>query len=741
MRTIGSPGRFSPFRLLRVLRFGLARRRNRAPLPAPLRALETLRRKHDELGFTAPVQTELAAVAATSRNPAQRALARLYLARMALEETDPPTVIDPRPTLAEAAHAIAAAGQGGIQGGALPPAMQPALRVLAVALAQRLAPDPAPGSAEARVHEMAARILAQGPAPLGQGDTGRTTEGAKRASDTTPEALLLCTARAPTPKARLHWLNRALEAQGLPPLRLDPQGAVPARAGLRPAPGAKGHAVPPAAPGHIPPQAADPAAPESSASASGPTPSTAAPSIPAPASIPVLARRRLARVSVMIVLGRPEDSLPAAPGAGLLLSLRGLLDQHHRPDEILLLDASGAPLPPLDGLAHPLRVLSLPPGTGVLAAATRGLAAARGQAVALLRAGDLPLPHWLARAAQALAADPARLGVLPTRAVLDAELRIPLPPGADSPAPPDPFSALLRRRPLRQGFGGWADLPLGAPEDLLARIRASCGDLAIHPLAGGPDLLGDTPATALPEAALPDPALHPALLRQVQDAAPGALARARPQTLPLPLRAPALAATPSAPAPTPTAHFDVILASDFRLRGGSNMSNAQELACQRAHGLRTGVLPMYRYDFDQIDRPLQPEIRAEIDGERVVLLGSGMEAACDLLVIRYPSVLWYPQRFLPRIRARAIRVIINQPPMSDYGFDARRRYHLADCARVLRAQFGPGAVWHPIGPLVRDALHRHHGAELAHITLSDQDWHNIIDLSGWEVPAAPAPHP
>src|SRR5690606_28104325 len=41
------------------------------------------------------------------------------------------------------------------------------------------------------------------------------------------------------------------------------------------------------------------------------------------------------------------------------------------------------------------------------------------------------------------------------------------------------------------------------------------------------------------------------------------------------------------------------------------------------------------------------------------------------------------------------------------------------------------ATWHPIGPLVRDALTANHCDELHHIHLADNDWHNIIDVKGW----------
>jgi hypothetical protein len=71
--------------------------------------------------------------------------------------------------------------------------------------------------------------------------------------------------------------------------------------------------------------------------------------------------------------------------------------------------------------------------------------------------------------------------------------------------------------------------------------------------------------------------------------------------------------------------------------------------------------------------------------------------------------------------------------MSDYSEDGVERYRLKDCARNLRKQFGGDAIWHPIGPLVRQTLQKHHSDELKYIHLEDWDWHNIIDIENWPV--------
>src|SRR5699024_7084522 len=80
-------------------------------------------------------------------------------------------------------------------------------------------------------------------------------------------------------------------------------------------------------------------------------------------------------------------------------------------------------------------------------------------------------------------------------------------------------------------------------------------------------------------------------------------------------------------------HFDVIIASEFRLLGGTNMSNIEEIKAQRKMGLQTGLIQMNRYDFTS-RKELNPEVRAQIDGDEVQMLVYGEKVSCDVLIIR-----------------------------------------------------------------------------------------------------------
>ncbi|MDG5786698.1 glycosyltransferase [Evansella sp. AB-P1] len=178
-------------------------------------------------------------------------------------------------------------------------------------------------------------------------------------------------------------------------------------------------------------------------------------------------------------------------------------------------------------------------------------------------------------------------------------------------------------------------------------------------------------------------------------------------------------------------HFDVIIASDFRLVGGSTMSNIEEIKAHKKIGVETGLIQISRYDVDPT-KEVNDKVRDQIDGDKVNMLVYGEKVSCDLLIVRYPPILQEWQKFIPDVKTNNIRIIINQPPMSDYGPNAVLRYNLKQSQQNVINYFGKEGVWHPIGPLVREALHEHHERDLPLINLSKEDWSNIIDLDEWK---------
>ena len=177
-------------------------------------------------------------------------------------------------------------------------------------------------------------------------------------------------------------------------------------------------------------------------------------------------------------------------------------------------------------------------------------------------------------------------------------------------------------------------------------------------------------------------------------------------------------------------HFDIVLASEFRLPGGTNYSNIEELKVHSRLGLKTGLVHMARYDRKP-GKDINPQIRNLIDGTKIQMLVYGEKITCDLLIVRHPPVLQDLQRYIPDVKAKDIRVIVNQTPRENYGPKSESAYDISKCAANLKNYFGKVGIWHPIGPLVRNVLQQYHADDLKEIFLSEEDWGNIIDVKEW----------
>ncbi|SDO07013.1 glycosyltransferase [Alkalicoccus daliensis] len=181
--------------------------------------------------------------------------------------------------------------------------------------------------------------------------------------------------------------------------------------------------------------------------------------------------------------------------------------------------------------------------------------------------------------------------------------------------------------------------------------------------------------------------------------------------------------------------LDIVLVSDFRLPGGTTMSNIEEIKAHKKLGYRTGLIQMARYDLRP--RPINAKVQELIDGEQVQMLVYGENISCDLLILRHPPALEDWQKYIPAVEARKISVIANQTPKKDYGETNEVLYHIPRCAENLERYFGKPGTWYPIGPQIRQALLTHHPVELEQITLAEEDWSNIISLEEWKRPARP----
>jgi len=441
------------------------------------------------------------------------------------------------------------------------------------------------------------------------------------------------------------------------------------------------------------------------------------------------------KVSVLVAAYRAASTLPTA--------LRSLQAQSWRNLEIIVID-DASPGPETRAVAERfaaadprVRVLSMTRNGGAYVARNHGLDAATGDYVTLHDADDWAHPRRIETQVRFLEANPGVLGCTSQQARATPDLRFLRWTGGGAFTIRNTSSFLFRRAPMRADFGYWDVVRVSADSELIRRIQAKLGLGSVRHLDTGPlAFQRDTGGSAVASGPLAINGFAYGARKLYRDAqrhvhhAGGLRYLGDPARTAFPVPRLMRVRTDDG-----TRHFPVILGSEFRMQGGSVRSCVEELRCARTHGIRTGVFEMFRYDLgDGAGTHMKSIVRDEIDGETVELLCYGESVSCDLLMIRYPPVLQHLQRYLPRIRANRIAVIANQTPMSDYGPDGVLRYDPAQCARVLAQQFEGEATWYPIGPLIRDVLTTRHPEALSAITLSDEDWHNILDPSAWARP-------
>lgn len=436
------------------------------------------------------------------------------------------------------------------------------------------------------------------------------------------------------------------------------------------------------------------------------------------------------KVTVLVAAHEAAATLPTA--------LRSLLEQTWRNLEILVVD-DASPSPGTRLVAESfaardprIRLIRQEQNGGAYVARNRGLTEATGDYVTLQDADDWSHPLRIETQVSFMEANAPVMGCTVQQARADNDLGFFRITQGCNLITSNTSSFMWRRRPVVSVLEGWDEVRFEADSDLMKRVAAIWGDQAVARLPSGPlsfqrndrSSTVNDPATAAES--LPFGLRRDYLGLRRERTAAGRLTALKGEAVRAPLRM-----RPVRTGYDQVRHFGMILASDFRMQGGNTHSCLQEIRANKSFGLRTGIVQMYRYDFPP-DRPMEQVIREEIDEDLVQLLAYGDRVTCDLLILRYPPAVYHRQLYLPQIDAGHVKVIVNQPPLSDYGSKGVVRYELDKCAENIRHHFGKDALWHPIGPLIREALQDHHKAELDSIELSDQDWCNIIDIADWD---------
>lgn len=268
---------------------------------------------------------------------------------------------------------------------------------------------------------------------------------------------------------------------------------------------------------------------------------------------------------------------------------------------------------------------------------------------------------------------------------------------------------LLVRRRMR-------DYGVGHPLDLVSRRRRA----AAQRTARGLDHIGkwrerlDAGFTAESVEALEAFADDADRSREVRRAANAALDMHRSR--PAPVR------------PSGEDRFDVVIASNFNLPGGTTASNVNEIALLAEAGLRVGLVHNPLFDMHP-GRPINKKVREVLDGDAVRIVGPGAKVSCDLLMVRFPPAASRLRDDLPEVRAEQRMLVVNQAPMTYYegGIGRKRVWDVETVHRNLQEWIGEHR-WVTVGPLAHQALLDHHSDELDGVDLAAEHWHPSIDV-------------
>src|SRR5665647_3264988 len=173
---------------------------------------------------------------------------------------------------------------------------------------------------------------------------------------------------------------------------------------------------------------------------------------------------------------------------------------------------------------------------------------------------------------------------------------------------------------------------------------------------------------------------------------------------------------------TVTDDYDLLLASDLRLPGGTTASMAEEIRAQAAVGYRTALLHVPS-GLANRGLGIDPRLRRLVDEGLADLIAPGQRVSTRLAVLRNATVFSQVPVGLP-ISAERVAMIANHVAL-----DAARirHYEPAVTDAAVTAWLGVRPTWYPIGPAVRESLE----PDAAAIDLAPADWFNLLDVAEW----------
>jgi len=166
--------------------------------------------------------------------------------------------------------------------------------------------------------------------------------------------------------------------------------------------------------------------------------------------------------------------------------------------------------------------------------------------------------------------------------------------------------------------------------------------------------------------------------------------------------------------------FDVLLVTDFRIRGGGVKSVLEEAKVIKEQGLRIAVMHLDAITLHQQKVAFTPDVFSELSNFNIPLANCLSHLKADLTIVRYPPVLVALPEGLPVIDTEQAVIVVNQPPkrmLSDQGF-----YNPEVSDQNAKKLFSVEPKWWPNGPAARKAIEEYS----ERLNLSDWNWLNVV---------------
>ena len=169
-----------------------------------------------------------------------------------------------------------------------------------------------------------------------------------------------------------------------------------------------------------------------------------------------------------------------------------------------------------------------------------------------------------------------------------------------------------------------------------------------------------------------------------------------------------------------SAEFDVLIATDFRIRGGGVNSVLEEAKHMKSFGLRVGALQLDAVTLKRLDWTYSERATARL-AQLGIPLANGLESVeAPLTVVRYPPAFAALPTVAPRIETESAVIVINQPPQRLEG--RKPFYSPSVCHANAKAFLGTEPSWWPNGPDARIAMSEYSGD----VPLANEDWLNVV---------------